>query len=124
MSPMMEHTSIRETEKSHAILLDMVGKLLPDDENLYTLANLYKIFGDKTRIKILCVLLNTELCVRDISELVEMSVSAVSHQLRVLKHAKLVKYRRNGKSAIYSLADDHVKTILHNGIDHVNERND
>lgn len=117
----MEHTSVREEENNHTLLLDMVGKLLPNDDSLCNLANLYKIFGDKTRIKILCVLLNTELCVCDISEFIGMSVSAVSHQLRILKQAKLVKYRREGKSIIYSLSDDHVKKILHNGIDHVTE---
>ena len=90
-------------------------------KSLDSLANLFKIFGDKTRIKILCFLLETELCVCDIAALVNMSVSAVSHQLKTLKQAELIKYRRSGKTVFYSLADDHVRIMLHNGIDHVNE---
>lgn len=93
----------------------------PSDEELNDLAELYKVFGDKTRVKILYTLINSDLCVREISDNVQMSVSAVSHQLKILKQAKLVKYRRDGKSIIYSIADEHVKTILQNGIEHVNE---
>jgi len=121
MSVMNEENIVCKDQHSHATLLDMVSKILPNDENLDSLSNLYKVFGDKTRIKILCALLGSEMSVSTLSKLVEMSVSAVSHQLRILKQAKLVKYRREGKSIIYSLADDHVKTILHNGIDHVTE---
>lgn len=107
--------------EAHEELTAKVKALLPDDQSLDELADLYKLFGDKTRIKILCVLLESELCVCDIATLVGMSVSAVSHQLKALKQAKLIKYRKSGKTIFYSLADDHVSLILHNGIDHINE---
>ena len=94
---------------------------MPEDEILYDLAELYKIFGDSTRIKILYVLLEAEMCVCDIALLLGMSQSAISHQLRVLKQSKLVKYRREGKTVFYSLADDHVRTIISQGMEHVAE---
>lgn len=93
----------------------------PSDEELFALADLYKIFGDSTRIRILYVLYDTELCVCDIAELLGMTLSAISHQLRILKQARLVKFRRSGKTVFYSLADDHVHAILGQGIDHVRE---
>lgn len=92
-----------------------------DDEILYDLAELYKIFGDSTRIRILYALFETEMCVNDIAEQLSMSQSAISHQLRILKQAKLIKYRRDGKSLYYSLADDHVRTIIDQGISHLEE---
>ena len=92
-----------------------------DEEALYDLVELFKVFGDSTRIKILCVLLETELCVGDIAEKLSMTHSAISHQLRVLKQSKLIKYRRDGKSIYYSLADDHVRTILQQGMTHIEE---
>lgn len=93
----------------------------PDDEYLYDLAELFKVFGDSTRIKILYALFESELCVGDLAAILEMNQSAVSHQLRILKDAKLVKFRREGKSIFYALDDDHVRTILSMGMDHVEE---
>ena len=91
------------------------------EELLYDLAELYKIFGDSTRIKILYVLFESEMCVCDIATLLNMSMSAISHQLRVLKQAQLIKFRRDGRTVFYSLADDHVRTILEQGMDHICE---
>ena len=93
----------------------------PSDEVLYKLADLYKVFGDPTRIRILYALSGGELCVCDIAELLGMTQSAISHQLRVLKQSSLVKFRRDGKTVYYSLADAHVATILAQGLDHVQE---
>lgn len=91
------------------------------DETLYDLAELFKIFGDSTRVKILYALLESELCVCDIAKLMDVSQSAVSHQLRVLKASKLVKFRREGKTIYYSLADNHVVSILNQGMEHIEE---
>lgn len=96
-------------------------KVIPNSEILQDLADLFKIFGDPTRIRILYALSARELCVCDIAQLLEMSQSAISHQLRVLKQSRLVKFRREGKTVFYSLADDHVSTILSQGINHVTE---
>lgn len=104
-----------------AELLEQVRRNLPQEEVMYDLAELYKIFGDSTRMKILCVLLEAEMCVCDIALLLSISQSAVSHQLRLLKQSKLVKYRRNGKALLYSLADNHVRTIINQGLDHISE---
>ena len=93
----------------------------PDDEYLYELADLFKVFGDTTRIKILYALFESELCVGDIALVLGMSQSAVSHQLRVLKDSKLIKFRREGKVIFYSLDDDHVRTIMSMGMEHVEE---
>lgn len=90
-----------------------------DIETLYKLADLFKIFSDSTRIRILDILIKEELCVQDIANELEMTQSAISHQLRVLKQAHLVKSRRDGKTIYYSLADDHVKTIMAQGLEHV-----
>ncbi|MDL2300236.1 metalloregulator ArsR/SmtB family transcription factor [Clostridiaceae bacterium OttesenSCG-928-D20] len=94
---------------------------MPDEEVLFDLAELFKVFGDSTRVKILYLLSLAEMCVMDIANLLSMNQSAISHQLQVLKRSKLVKYRREGKSMIYSLADGHVKTILAQGVEHVAE---
>lgn len=94
---------------------------LPPDEVLCDLADLFKNFGDSTRLKILYALLRQELCVQDIAQLMDVTQSAVSHQLRVLKASKLVKYRREGKTVFYSLADDHVIRILSQGMEHIEE---
>ncbi|HAN20145.1 MAG: transcriptional regulator [Clostridiales bacterium GWF2_36_10] len=102
-------------------LIECVKEKLPKEEMMYDLAELFKIFGDSTRIKILCVLLEAEMCVCDIALLLGISQSAISHQLRSLKQSKLVKYRRDGKAMLYSLADDHVKTIINQGINHISE---
>ena len=101
--------------------LRLLKEKMPEEETLYDLAELFKIFGDSTRMRILCALFESELSVSEISELLEMSQSAISHQLRVLKQAKLVKNRRDGKIIYYSLADDHVYTIFNQGLSHILE---
>ena len=110
-----------EAEETHPERIAQAKSQLPDDDTLFALADLYKIFGDSTRLRILYVLFDTELCVCDIAELLGMTVSAISHQLRVLKQSRLVKYRKSGKSVLYTLADDHVHAILGQGMEHVNE---
>lgn len=94
---------------------------MPDEELLYDLADLFKVFGDTTRIKILYALMGQELCVADIADLIGATQSAVSHQLRTLKQAHLIKFQRDGKSVIYSLSDDHVYTMLAQGMSHICE---
>lgn len=94
---------------------------MPDDELLYDLTDLFKVFGDTTRIKILYTLMEHELCVADIAELTGITQSAASHQLRALKQARLVKFRRDGKNVMYSLSDNHVYTILAQGLTHICE---
>ena len=98
-----------------------VKAALPDDEMLYDLAELYKIFGDTTRIKLLYILFEGEMCVQHMAELLGVSQSAVSHQLRILKGSRLVRYRREGKTVYYSLADEHVRKIIECGTEHINE---
>lgn len=110
-----------EENQVHQAAVEQVRALLPQDEVLYDLAELFKIFGDSTRVKILYALLEGELCVCDIAKLMEVSQSAVSHQLRVLKGSKLVKFRREGKTVYYSLADQHVMSILSQGMEHILE---
>ena len=105
----------------HETIVNDVKEKLPAEEMLYDLAELFKVFGDSTRIKILYVLLESEMCVCDIASLLNMTQSAISHQLRVLKQSQLVKFRREGKTIFYSLADHHVVTILNQGMDHVGE---
>lgn len=103
---------------------DIVSKVLenqPDDEYLYDLADLFKTFGDSTRIKILYALFEGELCVGDLGTILKLSQPAISHQLKVLKDAKLVKFRREGKVIFYSLDDDHVRSILSIGMNHIEE---
>ncbi|MDY4694451.1 MAG: metalloregulator ArsR/SmtB family transcription factor [Blautia sp.] len=99
---------------------ELTGKL-PEETELYDLADLFKIFGDSTRIRILSVLSDTEVCVCDLAKALNMTQSAISHQLRILKQNKLVKSRREGKSIYYSLADDHVRTIINQGWEHIEE---
>ena len=94
---------------------------MPDEELLYDLADLFKIFADTTRIKVLFILMGQEMCVADIAEAANASQSAISHQLRILKNAHLVKYHREGKQIIYSLSDDHVRTVLAQGMEHICE---
>ena len=105
----------------HEDIVNQVNESMPDEEILYDLAELFKIFGDSTRIKILYVLFESEMCVCDIAQLLGMTQSAISHQLRALKQSKLVKYRREGKTVFYSLSDGHVRTILDQGMEHVAE---
>ncbi len=94
---------------------------MPCDERLYDLAELFKVFGDSTRIKILYALFEAELCVCDMAQLLGLSQTAVSHQLRVLKANKLVRFRREGKIVFYSLADEHVRRIIGQGMEHICE---
>ena len=98
-----------------------IEKRMPPQEGLLDLADFFKVFGDGTRLKILYVLLSTEMCVYDIAAVLGMSQSAISHQLRVLKQMALVKNRREGKTIFYSLADSHIVTILSQGLDHIEE---
>lgn len=106
------------TEKDDKAVQSILDEL-PDEDALFDLAELFKIFGDSTRIKILFVLLESDLSVNDITKVLHMTQSAISHQLRILKTNGLVKYKREGKSLIYSLADTHVNTILSQGLDHL-----
>lgn len=99
--------------------LDHLHGMMPDDDRLYDLADLFRVFGDSTRMRILYALFESELCVCDLADLLGMTQSAVSHQLRTLKAAKLVRFRREGKSIIYALDDDHVRQILRVGLEHL-----
>jgi len=99
-----------------------VKEKMPDEEKLYDLAELFKVFGDTTRVKILFALFSSEMCVCDIAALLNMTQSAVSHQLRILKQSRLVKNRRDGKVVYYSLDDNHIQQIFNQGLDHINEK--
>lgn len=105
----------------HEDLLKIVNETLPEETELYDLAELFKVFVDSTRIRILFVLFEAEVCVCDLAKALNMTQSAISHQLRILKQNKLVKSRREGKSIFYSLADDHVRTIINQGREHIEE---
>ena len=98
-----------------------VSETMPPEEEMQDLADFFKVFGDPTRLKILYVLLCSEMCVLDIAQMLGMTQSAISHQLRVLKQMDLVKNRREGKTIFYSLADSHIVTILSQGLDHIEE---
>lgn len=121
----MNHTELNaeccEVTIMHEDIIKEVKEKLPEEETLYDLAELFKVFGDSTRIKILCALFESEMCVCDIAALLNMTQSAISHQLRVIKAAKLVKNRKVGKVVYYSLADEHVKHIFDQGLAHVTE---
>ena len=106
---------------AHEDIVEKVRQVMPGEDTLYDLTELFRIFGDSTRVRILYVLFESEMCVCDIAQLLGMSQSAISHQLRALKQSKLVKSRREGKTVFYSLADDHVHTILSQGMEHVAE---
>ena len=110
-----------EDHTVHTDIAEAVRREMPSEDELFDLAELFKIFGDSTRVKILYLLFESEMCVCDIAELTGVTVSAVSHQLRVLKSAKLVKFRKEGKSVFYSLADEHVGSILAQGLEHIRE---
>ena len=105
----------------HEDLLKIVNETLPAETELYDLAELFKVFGDSTRIRILFVLFEAEVCVCDLAQALNMTQSAISHQLRILKQNKLVKNRREGKSIFYSLADEHVRAIIAQGREHIEE---
>ena len=105
----------------HKEALEKLSGEMPAEEELMELAELFKVFGDNTRIRILYTLSKEEICVCDLAEALSMTQSAISHQLRILKNSHLVRTRREGKSILYSLADDHVRSILGQGMDHVRE---
>ncbi|MBQ1506235.1 MAG: helix-turn-helix transcriptional regulator [Erysipelotrichales bacterium] len=108
-------------EKVNSELISEIKKKMPNESFLYDLADFYRIFGDSTRIKILYALYEGEMCVLDIAKVLHMTQSAISHQLRILKDAKLVKFRRDGKTVYYSLDDDHIVKILELGTQHLEE---
>lgn len=105
----------------HEEVVNEVREHMPEEEDLLNLADLFKVFGDSTRVKILCALSRSEMCVCDIAVLLGMTKSSISHQLRVLKQARLVKYRKEGKVVYYSFDDDHVKNIFDQGLLHITE---
>ena len=106
---------------AHEEIVEKVRQVMPGEDTLYDLTELFRIFGDSTRVRILYVLFEAEMCVCDIAALLGMTQSAISHQLRALKNARLVSSRREGKTVFYALADDHVKTIIDQGLEHVSE---
>jgi len=101
--------------------LEEIRNKLPDEDTIYDLAELFKVFGDSTRAKIMSVLEIEDLSVGEIADVLNMTISAVSHQLRILRNANLVKATKNGKEVIYSLDDDHVQSIIECGLTHINE---
>lgn len=114
----------KNMDKSTIVNQDVVNQVveaLPDEEILYDVAELFKVFGDSTRIKIICALFESEMCVYDLAAALSMTQSAISHQLRILKTANLVKFRREGKLIYYSLDDEHVQQIFDAGYKHVIE---
>ena len=116
-----EHAESCEMLHHHTEVVKQATEEMPREEDLYDLAEFFKVFADTTRIKILYVLLKQEMCVCDIAQTLEMTQSAISHQLRILKQMDLVKNRREGKTIYYSLADGHIVSILNQGMDHINE---
>ncbi|MEE0522879.1 MAG: metalloregulator ArsR/SmtB family transcription factor [Lachnospira sp.] len=116
-----EYAETCDAIEVHSDLLKIVNTTLPEETELYDLAELFKVFGDSTRIRILFVLFEAEVCVCDLAAALNMTQSAISHQLKILKQSKLVKSRREGKSVFYSLADGHVRTIIAQGREHIEE---
>jgi ArsR family transcriptional regulator len=119
----MEEKTLPQCEYRHVheAFVKNIHDHMPCEDVLCDLAELYRVFGDSTRIRILYALFESEMCVCDIAQVLNMSISAISHQLRVLKQARLVKYRRDGKTIFYSLADNHVRSIIDQGMEHVEE---
>ena len=117
----MEKNASQDFLCLHEEAVAAVRKQMPDEDDLYDLAELYKVFGDSTRIKILYVLFEAEMCVCDIAALLGMTQSAISHQLKALKNARLVTSRREGKTVFYALDDDHVRSILKLGMEHLGD---
>ncbi len=105
----------------HDDIISKVREQTPPEETLYDLAELFKVFGDSTRVRILSALFVSEMCVCDIAKLLGMTQSAISHQLRILKQARLVKNRKDGKTVYYSLDDEHIKNIFDQGLEHLRE---
>lgn len=116
-----KNAPVCEETRTHKEIIDQAQLNLPPQEQLYDLADLFRIFGDSSRIRILSLLSIHEMCVCDMAAILNMTISAVSHQLRILKQARLVRYRKSGKSVIYALDDDHVKSIILQGMEHINE---
>lgn len=116
-----KHEACCDEHLVHQDIVKSVAMEMPDEEKLYDLAELFKVFGDTTRIKLLYTLYKSEMCVCDIAEILNMTQSAISHQLKVLKQAKLVRNRRDGKQVLYSLDDTHVASIMSIGLEHVSE---
>ena len=110
-----------ESVEVHEELVKIVNETMPEETELYDLAELFKVFGDSTRIRILFVLFEAEVCVCDLAAVLNMTQSAISHQLKILKNSRLVKSRREGKSVFYSLADSHVRTMIDQGREHIEE---
>ncbi len=121
MKKIMPELECCEETEVHEDLLKIAIEGLPKETELYNLAELFKVFGDSTRIRILYVLFEVEVCVCDLAKALNMTQSAISHQLKILKQSRLVKARRDGKSIYYSLADDHVRTIIAQGWEHIEE---
>ena len=115
------HVECCEIHETHENIIHQIEDGMPSEALIQNLADFYKVFGDVTRVKILCVLFQSELCVCDLAEVVGMTQSAVSHQLRILKQMKLVKNRREGKIVYYSLADAHIQSIINQGMEHIVE---
>jgi ArsR family transcriptional regulator len=122
MSSVKDRNTNCDCNLIHKETVEYVAGKMPAEEDLYDLAELFKVFGDSTRIKILCALTEAEMCVCDIAALLNMTQSSISHQLRILKQARLVRYRRDGKVVYYSIDDDHVKQIFDQGLVHLNEK--
>ncbi|WP_299546439.1 metalloregulator ArsR/SmtB family transcription factor [uncultured Helicobacter sp.] len=110
-----------ELDSTRKEALNKIANNLPKEELLYDLAEFFKIFGDSSRIRILSILREEKLCVNEISHLLQLSPSAISHQLRILRQARLVRYQKIGKEVFYSLDDDHIEKILNQGLEHIKE---
>lgn len=117
-----QHSEICDCDVIHSDVVAHVKEVMEDAEVLYSLSDFFKVMSDSTRMRIMAALDNEEMCVCDLSEVLGMTKSAISHQLKVLKDAQLVKFRRDGKNVFYTLKDDHVKTILEMGIEHIKEK--
>ena len=117
----MEKFDVCQCTEVHPDAISITRAGMPEEETLYDLADLFKLFADSTRIRILSALSVSELCVCDIAQLLGMTQSAISHQLRLLKNGKLVRARRDGKTVYYALADEHVRSVIAQGMEHVNE---
>ena len=112
---------ICEINTIHQDIVNNVKNVMPQDDLIYDLAEFYKVFADSTRMKIIYALMENELCVCDIAAIVGTTQSAISHQLRILKQAKLVKYKKDGKVVYYSLDDEHIAEIVKKGREHIEE---
>ena len=116
-----EHSEVCELHQVHTDVVTHVKNSMPEEDPIYEVSELFKVFGDSTRARIICVLNISEMCVCDLSEVLGMTQSAISHQLRILKQARMVKNRREGKSVIYSLADGHIHTLFQIAFEHIME---